>query len=138
MMAELAVRGVIDDVSLTVATVQNPDSFKSLEVLDGTGPYKKQRRQEFHLTKSVDRHQMNSDFVITSLDLYFQKRQQVEAADLVRKLVGERVERDDRVKTHRDQSIEHDLELKDQSEKVNVSVVSDLHQKRRLEITERL
>ena len=63
MMAELAVRGVIDDVSLTVATVQNPDSFKSLEVLDGTGPYKKQRRQEFHLTKSVDRHQMNSDFV---------------------------------------------------------------------------
>ena len=64
ILAELASKGVIDDISLAVATADSTERFETIDIMEGAGPYKAPKKY-FHLTNSVDRHQINDDFVIS-------------------------------------------------------------------------
>jgi hypothetical protein len=68
ILAELATKGVIDDISLAVATAESTEKFETIDIIQGAGPYKAPKKY-FHLTNSVDRHQMNDEFVIRINDL---------------------------------------------------------------------
>jgi hypothetical protein len=63
LLAELATKGIIDDISLAVATAESTEKFETIDIIQGAGPYKAPKKY-FHLTNSVDRHQMNDEFVI--------------------------------------------------------------------------
>jgi hypothetical protein len=62
ILAELAAKGVIDDISLAVATAETTEKFETIDIMEGAGPYKAPKKY-FHLTNSVDRHSMDDEFV---------------------------------------------------------------------------
>ncbi len=63
-MAELASKGIVDSLSLAIATTDNPEQFETMDLVDVKSPFKKDKRPQFCLTKSVDRHHLNDEFVI--------------------------------------------------------------------------
>ena len=70
ILAELAAKGVIDDISLAVATAESTEKFETIDIMEGAGPYRAPKKY-FHLTKSVDRHSMDDEFVfLNSLIIY--------------------------------------------------------------------
>ena len=63
ILAELASKGIVDSLSLAIATTDNPEQFETMDLVDVKSPFKKDKRPQFSLTKSVDRHHFNEDFV---------------------------------------------------------------------------
>jgi hypothetical protein len=61
ILAELAIKGVIDDPSLAVATANSPDQIDV--TLDAM---KSEKKFMYGITKSVDRRQQNQEFVSSS------------------------------------------------------------------------
>lgn len=62
LLQELAVKGIIDDVSLTVATAESTEKFETIDLC--AQPQKSiQIKHMAHVTKSVDRRLINEDFV---------------------------------------------------------------------------
>jgi len=68
-LAELASKGIVDSLSLAIATTDNPEQFETMDLVDVKSPFKKDKRPQFSLTKSVDRHHFNDEFVIRLMSI---------------------------------------------------------------------
>ena len=44
ILAELASKGIVDSLSLAIATTDNPEQFETMDLVDVKSPFKKDKR----------------------------------------------------------------------------------------------